>query len=91
MAFRVAEYFEPQGGVFGKVLALWGLAFKANTDDMRESPALSIIEELTSRGMRIRAYDPLPAPTPVSCWRITLWFSSRTINTPSAKVPTPCS
>ena len=59
MAFRVAEYFEPQGGVFGKVLALWGLAFKANTDDMRESPALSIIEELTSRGMRIRAYDPI--------------------------------
>ena len=62
MAFRVADYFEPQGGVFGKVLALWGLAFKANTDDMRESPALSIIEELTSRGMRVRAYDPIAAP-----------------------------
>ena len=62
MAFRVADYFEPQGGVFGKVLALWGLAFKANTDDMRESPALSIIEELTSRGMRIRAYDPIAGP-----------------------------
>ena len=62
MAFRVADYFEPQGGVFGKVLALWGLAFKANTDDMRESPALSIIEELTSRGMRVRAYDPIAGP-----------------------------
>ena len=62
MAFRVADYFGPQGGVFGKVLALWGLAFKANTDDMRESPALSIIEELTSRGMRVRAYDPIAGP-----------------------------
>ena len=62
MAFRVADYFEPQGGVFGKVLALWGLAFKANTDDMRESPALAIIEELTSHGMRIRAYDPIAGP-----------------------------
>ena len=62
MAFRVADYFEPQGGVFGKVLALWGLAFKANTDDMRESPALSISEELTSRGMRVRAYDPIAGP-----------------------------
>ncbi len=61
LAHRVVDYFAPQGGVEGKVLALWGLAFKANTDDMRESPALSIIEELTSRGMRIRAYDPVAA------------------------------
>ncbi len=61
MAFRVADYFAPQGGVEGKTLALWGLAFKANTDDMRESPALSIIEELTSRGMRVRAFDPIAA------------------------------
>ncbi len=61
LALRVADYFEPQGGVKGKTLALWGLAFKANTDDMRESPALSIIEELTSRGMKIRAFDPVAA------------------------------
>ncbi|GKT28923.1 putative multi-domain containing protein, partial [Aduncisulcus paluster] len=49
----------PQGGVKGKTLALWGLAFKANTDDMRESSALSIIEELTSAGMKIKAFDPV--------------------------------
>ena len=59
MAVRIAEYFAPQGGVKGRTLALWGLAFKSNTDDMRESPALSIIEALTAQGMRIRAFDPV--------------------------------
>ena len=58
LARKIIDYFEPQGGVEGKVLALWGLAFKANTDDMREAPSLEIIEELTSRGMRIQAFDP---------------------------------
>ena len=61
MALRVADYFEPQGGVEGRTLALWGLAFKANTDDMREAPSLSIIKELTSRGMHVRAFDPVAA------------------------------
>ena len=39
-------------------MELWGLAFKANTDDVRESPALEIIKILTAEGMRIRAFDP---------------------------------
>ncbi|HAS88666.1 MAG TPA: UDP-glucose 6-dehydrogenase [Desulfovibrio sp.] len=56
---KILDYFEPQGGVKGKTLALWGLAFKANTDDMRESSALSIISELTAAGMKIRAFDPV--------------------------------
>jgi UDPglucose 6-dehydrogenase len=59
MASRIKEYFASQGGVRGKNLAIWGLAFKANTDDMRESPVLNIIEELTKQGMRIQAYDPV--------------------------------
>lgn len=59
MAVRVLEYFAPQGGVRGRTLALWGLAFKANTDDMRESPALAIIDVLTAAGMRVRAFDPV--------------------------------
>ena len=61
MASRVEEYFAPQGGVAGKTLAMWGLAFKANTDDMREAAAITIINELTSRGMKIRAFDPVDA------------------------------
>ncbi len=59
MAKKIIEYFEPQGGVKGKTLALWGLAFKANTDDMREAASLTIIKELTDKGMKIRAYDPV--------------------------------
>ena len=61
MAERIQEYFAPQGGVKGKTLAIWGLAFKANTDDMREAAAISIISALTAEGMKIRAFDPIAA------------------------------
>lgn len=59
MARRIIGYFADKGGIAGKRLALWGLAFKANTDDMREAAAVSIINELTAQGMRVVAYDPV--------------------------------
>lgn len=43
----------------GKRFALWGLAFKPNTDDMREAPSRVIVEQLTARGAEIIAYDPV--------------------------------
>ena len=58
---KIKAYFAEQGGVAGRQLALWGLAFKANTDDMREASSLVLVEELTAAGMSIRAFDPVAA------------------------------
>lgn len=53
---RIWEYFE--GDLEGKHAAVWGLAFKANTDDVRESPAHVVVRGLLDSGVRITAFDP---------------------------------
>jgi len=53
---RIKKYFN--NNVSGKKIALWGLAFKPNTDDIREAPALYIIEELLKAGATVTAFDP---------------------------------
>ncbi len=57
---KMKEYFANE--LNGKKIALWGLAFKPNTDDIREAPALTLIEELTALGATICAFDPEAMP-----------------------------
>ena len=57
-AEKIVRYFKDKGGLAGKTAAVWGLAFKPNTDDVRESPAIDIIRHLVAQGAKIRAYDP---------------------------------
>jgi len=53
---KIKKYFN--GDLMGKHIAIWGLAFKPDTDDIREAPALYIIEELLAAGATITAFDP---------------------------------
>ncbi|MFT4535707.1 MAG: UDPglucose 6-dehydrogenase [Saprospiraceae bacterium] len=53
---RIINYFG--GDIKGKTIAIWGLAFKPNTDDIREAPALTIIDDLLAAGAHIKAFDP---------------------------------
>lgn len=55
---KVRQHFG-EGNLPGKVLAVWGLSFKPNTDDVREAPALRIVQTLAADGAKIRVHDPV--------------------------------
>ncbi len=57
---KISRFFG--GKLAGRTIAVWGLAFKPNTDDMREAPARVLMEALWAAGAKVRAYDPVAMP-----------------------------
>ena len=64
------------GGVKGKTIAVWGLAFKPNTDDMREAPSIDIIKLLQAKGAKIRAFDPVASSNAAKIMSEVTYFKS---------------
>lgn len=59
LALQMTQYFSHRGGVKGKTIAIWGLSFKPDTDDMREAPSLIVIDHLLKQGAHLRLFDPV--------------------------------
>ncbi|MCC6970365.1 MAG: UDP-glucose/GDP-mannose dehydrogenase family protein [Phycisphaerales bacterium] len=59
---KITDHFKPRGGLAGKKLAFWGLAFKPRTDDIREAPALTLVRSALQAGANVVGYDPVAGP-----------------------------
>lgn len=56
---KIERHFESRGGLKGKTIAFWGIAFKPQTDDIREAPALTLMKKALAAGATVRAFDPV--------------------------------
>ena len=56
---KLAQYFGGEANLKGKIIAVWGLAFKPNTDDMRAAPSCTLMEALWQAGAQVQAFDPV--------------------------------
>lgn len=70
LAQRISEYFK--GDMAGRTIALWGLSFKRDTDDIRESPSLCLIEDLLAAGCRIQVFDPAATHRVKERWDVSV-------------------
>jgi UDPglucose 6-dehydrogenase len=65
------------GTLKGKTIAVWGLAFKPKTDDMREAPAIPIIKTLLEKGAKVQAHDPEAMPTAKALFKSGVTYTTR--------------
>jgi len=65
------------GTLKGKTIAVWGLAFKPKTDDMREAPAIPIIRTLLEKGAKVQAHDPEAMPTAKALFKSGVTYTAR--------------
>ncbi len=70
---KVANYYE--GDLSAKTFAVWGLAFKPKTDDMREAPSIVVINALLAAGAKVKAFDPVAMDNAKSIWGNKVQFA----------------
>jgi UDPglucose 6-dehydrogenase len=58
---KITEHFASEGGLAGKTIAFWGMAFKPHTDDIREAPAVTLMQMAREAGATVRGFDPVAA------------------------------
>jgi len=75
---KIKKHF---GSLSGKTIAVWGLAFKPNTDDVREAPALHLVDQLLEAGVTVQVFDPEAMPNVKKIYGEKLVYSTSAYNT----------